>query len=419
MPISRKKSYHFLYFLLQPFFTTLYYLYNFRKPAAKNVMWLFAIYYGATFAIGLESEGSDIVSYISDVPLIHSMGFKPSDFLFYHGTTGEFDIIRSFLAFFLSFLTDNGFYLIIIFGLIFGYFYSRNIWYILNLLEGKLKPYTRILLFCLFLVIPLWNMNGFRFWAGAHVFIYGLLPFLYEKKRKSLIWCFITPFVFHYSFLSALMPIVAYLFLGSRVRLYYIAFVLSFIFSEINLDYFNKLVENYAPTSVVEKSQAYRSEDIQERKAELEEVRETVWYARYYKDTAKYVLVVYIFIIYISYKRRQGEHLELMRLFSFVLLFFAFANVFSSIPSGYRFTRVSNFLMFGFLSVYYQNNRVPQAVTNLTGIAGLFLLISYLVVLRISWYSFSVMTIFGNPFAAIFTFGENIALNDVIKGFLK
>lgn len=419
MPFTRKKSYHLVYFLLQPFFTTLYYLYNFRKPAAKNVMWLFAVYYGATFAIGVESEGADIVSYISDVPRIHSMGFKPTDFLFYHMSTGEFDILRNFLAFFLSFFTDNGFYLIIIFGLIYGYFYSRNIWYILNLLEGKTKPYTRVLMFCLFLVIPLWSMNGFRFWTGAHVFIYGLLPFLYEKNRKSLIWCFITPFIFHYSFLSAVLPIIGYLVLGSRVRLYYIAFVFSFIFSEVNLDYFNKLVENYAPTSIIEKSEGYRSEEMQERKAEFKETRETVWYARYYKDTAKYVLAIYIFVIYVAYKRRQEEDVELMRLFSFVLLFFAFANIFSSIPSGYRFMKVSNFLTFSFLIVYYQNNKVPQAVTNLTGFAGVFLLLSYFVVLRISWYSFSVMTMFGNPFTAIYTFGENLSFNDVIKNFLK
>lgn len=419
MSFIRKKSYHFVYFLLQPLFTTLYYIYNFRKPAAKNVMWLFTIFYGATFAIGVESEGADIVSYISDVPFIRSLGLKPSDFLFYHQTTGEFDVIRNLLAFTLSFFTDNGFYLIIIFGIIFGYFYSRNVWYVLDLLEGKTKPYTRVLIFCLFLVIPIWNMNGFRFWTGAHVYIYGLLPFIYEKKKKSLIWCFITPFVFHYSFLSALLPIVAYLVLGSRLRLYYIAFVFSFIFSEVNLEYVNKLIENYAPTSIIEKSEAYRSEEMKERKAEFKETRETVWYARYYKDAAKYVLALYIFFIYAAYKRKEEDNLELMRLFGFVLLFFAFANVFSSIPSGYRFMKVSNFLMFAFLIVYYQNNRVPRSVANLTGIAGLFLLMSYLVVLRISWYSFSVMTMFGNPFTAIYTFGENISLNDVIKGFLK
>lgn len=414
----RKKSYHLLYFFLQPFFTVLYYLRNFRAPHAKNVMWLFAIFYGLTFAIGEENSNADIVRYMAEVPMIEKMDMGIRDFLFYYKSTGEFDILRSILAFTVALFTDNGFYLVIVYGIIYGFFFSRNMWFVLDRLEGKIKPFTRILLLCLFLSIPLWSMNGFRFWTAAHVFIYGLLPFLYEKKKKPLIWCFITPFVFHYSFLSALMPIVAYLILGNRLRLFYFMFIFSLLFSEINIKSFNKAVENYAPTALVERSSGYRDTD------KVEELRESanehkVWYARYYKNLMKYLLLIYIFTFYSLYKHSIKKDKELLRMLCFILLFFGFSNFFSSIPSGYRFMNVSNLLTLSFIALYYQNNPTPRVLYTVTKMTGIFFILVSIVNLRMSWYSFSVMTLAGNPLTAIFSFGENLSINDVIKGFLN
>lgn len=418
MEAVRKRSYHLIYFFLQPFFTVIYYTINFRKPAAKNIMWLFTSFFGATFAVGKESENSDINRYIEEITLINNLdlNFNLKDFLFYYQSTGEFDVLRSILAFITSLFTDNGYYLIVVFSIIFGYFFSRNIWYVLDRLEGRLKPFTVFLIFCLFLAIPIWNINTFRFWLGAHVFIYGLLPFFFEGKKKPLFWCFITPFLIHYSFLSALVPLLAYLILGNRIRLYYGLFVFSLLFNEVDIQYFNKLVENYAPTALVERSSSYRTDDKVEELRTGEGDVGKVWYAKYYTEAGKYVLVIFVFVFYWVYKRRQIGNEKLFNLFSFVLLFFAFANVFSSIPSGYRFINVSNLLTLCFLSVYYQNNKVHQSIKNVASLTWPILLLHFLVILRISLYSVSLMTLVGNPLLAIYSFGENIALNDIIKG---
>jgi hypothetical protein len=379
-------------------------------------MWLFTIFYASTFALGEESKGSDINRYMGEIPLLHNLNLDFTGILAYYFNSGEIDVLRIFLGFVVSYFTANGFYLIIVYGVIFGYFFSRNMWYVLDRLEGRTKGFTKILLFCLFLAIPIWNINTFRFWTGAHVFLFGLLPFLFEGKKKSLIWCLITPFVVHYSFLIALAPMMVYLFLGNRVKLYYIFFVLSLFMSAINITKFNKVVETYAPQSFVERSSSYRNEEkVESLRTDGAYSSDTVWYAKYSGDALKYTVVSFLLIIYWTSKKTIRTNKDLLRLLSFILLFYGFVNILSTIPSGYRFVKVANLLTLSFLILYLQNNIVKKVLYRLSNAAVPFLLLFIIIALRESWYSFSFMTILGNPITAIFTFGENISLNDIIK----
>jgi hypothetical protein len=253
-------------------------------------MWLFTIFYGTVFSIGSENSNSDINRYVEEIDFLHLMSYDFNGILQYFYLSGEFDVLRTFLAFIVSYFTGNGYYLIIVFGAIYGYFYSRNMWYVLNRLEGKTKSFTRNLIFCLFLVIPIWFMNGFRFWTAAHVFVFGLLPYLLEGKKKQLIWCFMTPFLFHYSFLILLIPLSIYLLLGNRIKSYFILFILTCFVSNIDIIQFNNLLSNFAPEILLERSVNYRGEEkvAEFRTSEFDDKR--VWYARYYTKILSYVL---------------------------------------------------------------------------------------------------------------------------------
>jgi len=380
-------------------------------------MWLFTIFFAATFAIGVESEGSDVVSYITEVSLLHNLNLNVKEAFLYYMNSKEIDVSRTFLAYVVSLTTDNGFYLIVIYGIIFGFFFSRNIWYVLERLERKIKFFTLILIVTLFLVIPIWNLNGFRFWTAAHVFIYGLLPFIFERKRKSLIWCFITPFIFHYSFLFALIPLSAYLIFGNRVKIYFILFLISFFISEFDISQFNTLIEQYVPESIAERSESYRIEDKVEALREGEIKSDKVWYAKYYGKALRWSIVALLILIYWGSRKTIKENQELLRLLSFIFLFFFFANLLATIPSGGRFLAIGNFIGLAFLLLHLQNNIINKDIQTLSKIAMPFLLFFAVVSLRTGLYSFSVMTLIGNPITAIFTLGENIALNDIIKGF--
>lgn len=411
-----QRSYHLIFFFLQPFFTLLYYLKNFRKPQAKNVMWLFTVFYAATFAIGAENENSDIVRYIAEVSYLNHLNVDLNGLLSYYLDSGEIDILRTILAYLVSSFTDNGFYLIIIFGLIYGYFYSRNMWYVLDRLQGQTRFFTKVLLFCLFLTIPIWSLNGFRFWTGTHIFVFGLLPFLFEGKKKSLIWCLITPFVVHYSFLVALVPLGVYLILGNKLKLYYILFVLSLLMSEINIGSLNAFIEANAPQELIDRSSSYFDEEKVEnfRNTDRQDLK-MVWYAKYYGITLKYSLISFLLIFYWTIGKTISNDKILLNLLSFILLFYSFANIMSSIPSGGRFLSVANLLTLSFLTLYLQNYVIKRDLYRISKIATPFLLFFIIISIRMSWYSLSVMTLIGNPFMAMITFGENISLNDILK----
>src|SRR5690554_150603 len=413
---SKTRPYHLIHFLIWPFLTLVYYLKNFRKPVAKNVMWLFVVFYGATFAIGMESSSSDIVRYIAEVEHLNYLNLSFNGIVGYYLASKEIDILRTLLAWVVSIFTNNGFYLIIIYGIIFGYFFSRNMWYVLERMEGKIKFFTLILIVTLFLVIPIWNLNGFRFWTAAHVFIYGLLPFIFERKKKFLIWCFITPFVFHYSFLFALIPLSAYLIFGNRVKIYFILFLISFFISEFDISQFNMLIEQYVPESIAERSESYKIEDKVEALREGEIKTNMVWYAKYYGKALRWSIVALLILIYWGSRKTIKENQELLRLLSFIFLFFFFANLLATIPSGGRFLAIGNLIALAFLVLHLQNNKIEKGVYNLARIVTPFILFFIIISLRIGLYSFSIMTLIGNPFTAIFSFSENISLNDVIKG---
>lgn len=412
----QQKSYHVIYFLLQPFFTLLYYLKNFRRPEAKNVMWLFTVFYAATFAVGVESEGNDINHYISQVSLLYDLNLDLNGALLHFASTSQADYVSFFLAYITSLLTDNGYFLVIIFGIIYGFFFSRNMWYVLKRLNGDLKIITVVLLCCLFLIIPIWDINGFRFWTAAHVFVYGLLPFLYEGKKKSLIWCFITPFLIHFSFLVALVPIVVFLLLGTRLKFYYIFFVASMFISEVNIGPVNEFVKGYIPERMYKRATPYIREERLETYDEEDKRQNMVWYARYYKLTLKYVLMAFLIVFYWVYRNSGNNNKELFKLLGFVLLFFAFANLLTVFPSGGRFVSIASLLSLTFIILLLQNHKVHRHIYNTSQLALPFLIFFIVVSVRASLFSFSMMTLLGNPLFAIWSFGENVAINDIIKG---
>ena len=419
MRIKRHTSYHLIYFVAQPFLTLIYYLINFKKPKAKNVMWLFTVFYGAAFAIGAESQGSDINRYLDEIFSLNQMSLDLNGALQYFYLSGEIDVLRTILSLMVSSFTDNGYYIIIVFGVIFGYFYSRNMWYVLDRLEGKTKSFTRILLFCLFLTVPIWFLNGFRFWTATHVFLFGLLPYLLEGKKKSLIWCFLTPFLIHYSFLIAIVPLGIYLLLGNKIKYYFILFIITVFVSNININQFNNLISNYAPEVLIERTSSYRSEDklAAYRNNEVTDTR--VWYAKYYTKVFNYVLVFFLIYIY-KFNEKQlmkNNNKIFFNLLGFIFLFMSFSNVISTIPSGGRFIYISNLLATILIILVFQNYPTSKSLKTLSLFASPFLIFFIVIALRLSLYSISVMTIFGNPLTTILTFGDNWAINDIIKGF--
>ncbi len=399
-------------FLIWPFLAFIAALRNRKKPWAKNICWAFVAFFGFTFAIGAENESADIVRYIAGYQSLHNVQMTFASAAEYLSFEEQKDIARPLISLVLSRFTDHSAALTLTYGIIFGFFFSRNMWYVLERLEGQIKPVTMLLIVCFFLVIPIWDLNGFRMWTAAHIFLYGALPYLCEGKRKGLLIAALSILV-HFSFIVPVLALGAYVVMGNWLTVYFGLFISTFFIAEIDLRAFNQFMESYAPLSLQEQTASYRGERY------VEEFRtgetDNVWYAVYYVRALSWAIMGFLVILFVKGRDFFRENRYWLNLYSFTLLLYSAANLLSTLPSGGRFLVVANLFSLALIIFYIHNRPRDRMMKWFIWVAAPALLLFVVVALRIGLYSMSATAIMGNPILAFFTAGENISLNDVMR----
>ncbi|PWN07809.1 EpsG family protein [Rhodohalobacter mucosus] len=414
-PISKDNTgyYAALLYLAWPLLAMVSAFKNFREPWAKNVFWAFCAFYGFTFAISAESAGSDIVRYISRLEMMHARGFSLESTISYFAESGDIDVFNTALTFLISLFTDSQAIYTMVIGLIFGFFFSRNVWYVLDRLEGKLHMMTVLLLVIFMLVNPIWNITGVRMWTAVHIFIYGLLPYLVEGKKKGLLIASLSILV-HFSMIVPVMVMFAYMLAGNRVTIYFGFFLLTFFISEIDLAAFNNIIESYAPEILQERTAGYRSETYVENFREGEMQAGLNWYVVWYGAALKWSVLIFLVLMFIR-KGDLANNKGYLNLFAFTLLVYGIMNLFSSLPSGSRFLVIANLCAICTFLLYIQNLDLESRIQKLVYLTLPALFLFVLVSLRMGFYSLSAAAVMGNPIVALFTAGENISMNDLLR----
>ena len=221
---AKSGFYSAILFLVWPLLALASAFRNYKSHWAKNMLWAFVAFYGFCFAIGAENSGADIVRYVAQYQELHDVNMTFATAQRYFIESGEIDIARTVIAIILSRFTDSQSVLTLVYGIIFGFFFSRNMWYVLEHFKGKIRPITILLFICFSLIVPIWNINGFRMWTAAHIFIYGLLPFLFEGKRGGVIISSLA-ILMHYAFIVPVGILYMYLLLGNRMMIYFVFFL--------------------------------------------------------------------------------------------------------------------------------------------------------------------------------------------------
>lgn len=410
---SDKKSqvYAGVLFLIWPLLAVFSALKHYKKPWAKNVAWAFIAFFGFTFAIGSASANNDIVGYVAQMKSLHKVPLTFNAAINYFLQSGEIDIARTLISLIVSRFTDSQAILTGVYGIIFGYFFSRNMWYVLDRMEGRLKPYTMLLFVCFFLVIPIWNINGFRMWTAAHIFLYGLLPYLFEGKKRGL-WIACTSIFVHFSFVIPIFILFGHAFLGPRLTLYFGIYIVTFFISEINIELINRYVEAYTPEIFQERTKYYRMESKVESLGE--DASQKSWHIRWYTRALGWAITGFLVIFYLKGKDFFLANRGWRDLFSFTLLFFAAANVLSMIPSGSRYVSIARIIALALITLYVQNVTFPGVLQTYKKVVIPGLLLFILVSVRIGLLSISATAILGNPLVAIFTAGDTISMNEFL-----
>ncbi|MBP8959659.1 MAG: EpsG family protein [Bacteroidales bacterium] len=396
--VRGNRLYYYLGFLFWPFGLMLASFRYRHKPWAKNIFWLFCIYFGFVFIIS--SEGPDSARYANTLIELSKSDLTFSNLIsaLYTTETNYVDIVQPLITFIVSRFTTNYHVLFAVFAFIFGFFYSRNLWFLLERINGKITIVCFIFILTFALIISVWNINGFRMWTAAQIYLYGMLPFLIEGDKKKLFWTFFSVFV-HFSFFFPVAVVFLYLLAGDRLTVYFWFFIIASFITEINIESVKEFISSL-PDVFRLKLIGYTSEEYTERVKSASESLN--WYVPYSSAGVRGVVYAFSIAAFIKCRNLLKSEKGLLNLFSFSLLFYGFANIARNIPSGGRFITVANLFMFAFIVFILLKTNRNKIFTLLKYLSIPALLLFLIVAIRIGFDYMGIMTFIGNPFTAIF-----------------
>ena len=402
---------NFVFFIFSPFLGLVQALKYYKESWAKNSIWLFVIFYGFTM---YRPEVMDSSRYVTKLETLYHAPLSWDQFTanFYtEEGNSSVDIYESLVIYTLSLFTDNGNILFAVFGILFGYFYSRNIWLVLDFAKGRkmtLMMWSMVTAFAC--VIGFWTLTGVRMWTAAHIFFYGAFILLVHNNKKGLVIAALSVLV-HFSFVLPLGILALFYVVKIPPRILYFFFVGSFFISTLNIDAIRTRLLSVAPEFLLPRVNTYTSDEYVETVNDLNASGN--WYIHYYSYSISWYIVGLFTIIYFS-KRGLGTYSKsFTNLFGFSMLFLSVGNITSLLPSGGRYLLVAQLfgvaLLFLFYVLYAEKNYKKWVV-----ILSPLLLFFIIVSARISFDTITIMTILTNPvLASILDF--QIPLIDLIK----
>lgn len=387
MEESKKENFAaYLLAVVNPFFGLFLAIYLYMKTYAKNLFWLWCAYMGSVFIFDPEGGStSDCVRYANYLNEMYASNFSFFSLLsmFYSEDNGSTDIYQPLITYIVSLFTNNAHVLFFIFAAVFGYFYSRNLWFVIENSTGLKSKIIFILYIAFALVCPIWLINGVRMWTAFHVFLYGLLPFLLYRDKSKLLWCFVAIFI-HFSYVVPLLILLSFFFLPKNINLLFLLYLLAQLVSELNIEALNSFLTKIIPSNLfVSKVNGYVDEEYSQKVGLAYDSMSA--YVRIFDIITKWAMV---FLNTISWtliiKSKSLLDGRMRYILSFVLFFGAIASVVSNIPSGSRFLFISNALsIFLFIILYKDMRPNYKKYCNL----ATFMLVPYLLIqIRESFY---------------------------------
>ena len=425
--IKTESFYIFIITLLFPFVGLVLSLYHWRKYWAKNIFWLACIYMGAVMIYlpegSILGDGMDSGRYV--LYLIRMYNNPHISILsilsLYQVDINHMDLYQQLITYFVSRFTDNGHVLFGVFATFFGFFYSRNIWYILDKLPSKKLGILYIIFGLFFLVCPITQINGVRMWTALHVFVYAIMPYLVERDKSKIWLLLITPLI-HFSYLYIMVFTFAYILLPYNIKtkqtfalIAVVIYTITLFINSLSLDAVSSALAEYSPESYEDRIKGYVNEDVLSSRNELASVNN--WYVAMSKNVANWSYSIILVFILPAIRRHFKHNKSIMNLFVYTLLIGAFANISALIPSGGRFQTLASMFKIPIILLVLSNIPKKENLYKTTQILCFVLILPLIFELRKLFDFYGINLIFGN-FITLFFIESNIPLITFIKRLL-
>lgn len=411
----------FFYFLF-PFFALIESVKNFRSPSAKNLFWFFCAFYGLVHIYmpdGVyEGGGADSVRYALTLEHMYNSNLTWSELknTFYDGSNSGTDIYQPIVTFIVSRFTGNAHVLFCVFAIVFGFFYSRNIWLLIETCTGKIGFYLGVFIISFALLTPIWQINGVRMWTALQVFLYGLIPYMLNNDKKKLYWCYCS-ILFHFSFLFPALLLLLFLFVPYKRNIFMVVFIISFFVSQLDLEFVKSILYRLGLSAFENKFDLYTTDYVYDKVIAGQQA--VSWHTKLAKNLGNYMYQVSIFISYIGLKHINGSDERkflVNRLFCFAALFYTFANVASSIPSGGRFLVLAQMLT-SILVIYILPVINTSSILTYYKITAIGLLYPIIFSIRVGTDYWGISLLISNPITCWFI-DDNTPIIEFVKSIL-
>ncbi len=426
--LRNRVVYNYLLFAVWPFLALLITLRGSSDWTNKrNLIWFFCGFFGYSFIV--LGDSADITRYVEHfhelVTEIKQGLTLKSQILRIYNYSNYTEPFNPILTYILAYFTNDSRLLLLSYGLVFGYFYSHNILYVIsNFLNspGGIKQSAAyfFILIC-FLLIPVWEINGIRMWTAASAYLYFYIRYFITYKRKYLIYFLLVPQFFHSSFLIfGTLTFFAMVFSQMIFfrRFQTVAFLLYIVFFVLsNIGYKLEIVEfdlGFSSSALQSKIDSYNKDE--EFFNELEsEGGPRSWFLNIADISKSYLFVLvnleFIFLTFIVIRNRiTQEHLIVM----FIGILASLLSLHPS-PSASRFLILHKYTVVLFLLHYLC--KIESSWFNFKIIRNkpMFLVLNFLlwfglvIEIRHGFDAFNYALFLGNPFT-IYFFGNETPL---------
>jgi hypothetical protein len=398
----------YLLFLVWPTLSLVYAIINYRSDYAKNIVWLFCGFYGYNFVL---FDNGDAHRYKEWFENFHNgyLGIGEFYLELFKGNIGKGDYFEPILSYTLSIFTGDYRILFMVYGLVFGYFFSRNIWYLINRSDkNHFKLLVLPFLLCFILALPVWRINGFRFWTASQIFFYGAIRLFYEKRPKYLLISIFSALV-HVGYFYAVGLILLHYIIGVRKYIYLGLLAFAVLFASLDINFFLNLLPKVDGV-LADRIDAYTHPDMIERYFDNSH---RSWFMQLVPILRKNLSIALIVILAI-FKRKEIKEYNLESLLYFGILIFGVTSLLSVVPSMGRFFVLSNLILPAVTVLYLQRANKLYWINKISPIlVGMILFLS-VIELRLGVASIGINTFITNPIIAPY-FDSTISIWDLFK----
>lgn len=372
------KGLTFLMFFLWPIFGLILAVKNFNRLNTKPVIYFFCALFGFTMVVDEELDSSRYLMRFQDEyrkPFIETQLYKSLTGLY----ETSIDFFEPLVTYLVSRFTDSGHILFAIYALIFAFFWLKTIDLVNKKYDLTANDLTIAYTVLFIAVIPIFYVTGFRMWTAAWVFLYGALQVLLFERRLFILVAFSSIFI-HFSFFVACLVLLAWMIFGNHKWVYLGLALATLTLKELDLAQVKEFA-GFINAAAERRASSYGSEGYVKQIREMQTGQ--AWFIVLSEFLTKYLLLLNLIILLIKSEKYEMPKAD-RNMLSFCLLFFAYANLASFLPSGERFLEIFKVLA-AVTTIILVSKYFLQRLESLYGLASVAMVtLVVLITLRIS-----------------------------------